>query len=343
MLRTLLVLSFCLVTATQLLFAATPVVHFDATYTIACNDVTPEDFAQSNPDERLIEARFQVSSLIRLGDENDLIQYFYRIENHCGSASVVDYVPKTTLSTPLAGNVGVEKKDELDLTFGATVATPFKEVPNVSGSAGASKKKSLALRYDLLPPMELLAASGTIARGHGVYFKLKPSNQTTLEGGKEFVVVFRVPCCWRAGLVHVQCRALGVDRGVMRTLDERKPSGLENFIVALHLNGDEEAKAIAENYVQAEVQLRHVVARNRDEINKRSYPTLGDKFGSFFSAVEPKIPSDWFARLVYSPPENALGEHSGHLPNAVLAAAKSYLDAKQSLLLLNGMTTLDPR
>jgi len=329
--------------ATQTLPAASPVVHFDATYTVACNDVTSEIFAQTNPNERMIEARFQVSSLIELGDEDDLIQYFYRIEYHGGSASVVDYFPKTTLSTQLAGNIGVEKKDETDLSLGATVTTPFKETPKITGSAGASKKKSMALRYDLLPPMELVASSGTIGRGRGVYFKLKPSNQTTLEGGKEFVVVFRVPCCWRTGLVHVKCRTLGVDRGVVRSLDEKKPSGMENFIVAIYLNGDEEAKLIAENYVRAELQLRRVVARSREEINKRSFPSFSDKFGSFFSAVEPKIPPDWFARLMYSRPENALGEYSAHLPDAVLAAADSYVDAKRSLLQFNRMTSNPPQ
>ena len=105
-------------------FAGPPAVQFDVRSVVECRDVTTAEFAATNPDERLVEARFQVSTLIQHGNADDLIQYLYRIESRQGTAQVVDYQPKTTLATDIIGNLGIENKREDAKSLGVTVSGP---------------------------------------------------------------------------------------------------------------------------------------------------------------------------------------------------------------------------
>ena len=51
-----------------------------------------------NPDEKLVEARIVVSSLIRSDSKSQVQEYFYRFENLQKGFRVVDYLPKTELT-----------------------------------------------------------------------------------------------------------------------------------------------------------------------------------------------------------------------------------------------------
>ncbi len=315
--------------------AASPNVAFDVAPTVECRDVTTEEFAHANPNERLVEATFQVSSLIR-GNEDDLIQFFYRIENPWRSVQVVDYLPKTTLTTDLAGNVGIEKKKEDIKNLGLNLSGAYGHMAGIAGTGNIGSKDNDCVHYELLPPMELLAASGTLDRGSGVYYKLKPSRRTTLEGGKEFVVVLRVPGAWRADRVHLHCFAQGYERGPVRSLDERTISGRGDFVVALYAAGDAEAKAAALTYASAEAQLRRVAVSSRRDIKKRNYPTVVHHFGALISVVDPKIPNGWLTKLLFAPGDGGLSEYVDRLPAEAKAAAVQYLNAKVELTRLNG-------
>src|SRR5688500_8382914 len=55
--------------------AEVPRVYFDMPFAVACRDVTPPEFYSANPGQKLIEARFEISSLLTSGDERDLAQY----------------------------------------------------------------------------------------------------------------------------------------------------------------------------------------------------------------------------------------------------------------------------
>src|SRR5688572_20576391 len=58
--------------------AEAPRVQFDLPYTVACRDVTPPNFAAVNPEQKLVEVRLAISSLVVAGEERDLTQYFIR-------------------------------------------------------------------------------------------------------------------------------------------------------------------------------------------------------------------------------------------------------------------------
>lgn len=311
-----------------------PRVRFDVGQLIECHDVTPDDFAESNPDERLVEAAIEVSTLIERGDDNDLLELLYRFESSGGSTRIVDYQPKTTLETQHAGNISIEEKTGSEQSIGATVPIPNKVAPKAGGSAGITKTKGTSTKTELLPPKQLLSASGTIRRGQGVYFKLKPSNRTTLEGSKRFVVVLRVPIEWRADLMHVQCRAMGHQRGVVRQFDEQVPCGAADFVVPLYARGDPTAKSAAEDYVRAEQQLRQIAYQQRAEIQRRSYGRGPNQYIALFSSSKPKIPKDWLVRLLLSPTTDRLSEFDKHLPSAVRECAVDFRETRAELLKL---------
>src|SRR5262245_61821301 len=92
--------------------AETPRVHFDMPFTIACRDVTSPEFTAANPNHKLIETRFEISTLLLAGEERDLAQLFIRIDSPERTVSVVDYLPKTFHESLHAKPIGVTKTDE---------------------------------------------------------------------------------------------------------------------------------------------------------------------------------------------------------------------------------------
>ncbi len=328
-------IAVALVGTTAVATAGPPQVQFDVACVVGCRDVTPAEAADSFAGDRLVEARFQVSSLIHSGREDDLLEFFYRFDSRSQTTQIVDYLPKTTLTTEYAGNIGIEKKKEDTKSFGLGLSGSWHHLLHVNGNGGAGTKSNDNVSYELLPPMELISAAGTLDRGTSLYFKLKPSPRTTLQGGKEFVVALRVPETWRAELIYIDCRAVGVSRGAIRPLDEKTTCGKSRFVVALYLDGDQQAKETASELVGAEAELRVAAAKHRREIEKRSYPTLAYKLGAVVSAVKPKIPKGWLDELI-------LGEVSGtspgfdqHLPKAVQSAVNEYVEIRQAFRRLN--------
>jgi len=322
--------------STTIAMAASDKVFFDLPRTTPCRDVTTAEFYLSNPSERLVEAHFQISSLIRSGGEDDLVQFFYRFDCLTPGAEVVGYLPQTTLTSDVAGTVGVQKINEDSKTLGLAVTGAFDHVVSGTGTGNLNSKNTTNIKYDLLPPLEMVAASGTLNRGTGVYFKLKPNSQSSLEGGKEFVVVLRVPHEWRGDMIQVQCQASGYRNTSTPPFEERGSIGGQRFLVALYMEGDEQAKQIAQRVATSEQQLRNLAIANRRAIEKQAYPTAAYRFGKLISAVEPKIPADWLNRVVFAPASADLEEYLDRLPDEVLAAAEQFVSAKRELALLTG-------
>lgn len=309
-------------------WATPPRVQFDVNSTVGCREVTPFLFSLQNPDEKWVEARLPVSAFIQRGSEEDLLQCVYHIVSSRQTMRIVDYAPKTTLASDTAGHIAIEEKAEKDqhMTMGLSTATsaPVK----VTTGADLGTKSQQSLRYELLPQMIPVAASGLSDRGYGVSFKLKPSRCASLEGAKEFALTFRVPRTWRADYVQLMCQATGVARGVVPPLTETAVCGTGRFTIALYAEGDAAAKAAADRLVRAESDLLRTVSANRREIAQRLYPSLAQKLG----VAEPLLPNDWTERLLYAaPPELAADKLGRRLPDEVRQAVAKYSLAKREL------------
>jgi hypothetical protein len=293
--------------------------------------VTTEEFSTANPDERLLEARLEVSSLIVQGHEENLLQYFYRITSPNRVLQIADYRPRTTPASEFAGNIGIEKRKERTRNLGLVVSGAWDYLINASGTGNMGSKDSSSVQYELVPPQESLAASGTIHRGYGVYFKLRRMRQSLLEGAKQFVLVLRAPRHWRGGYLHLHCQASGVQRRVVKPLDEEVCCGEAEFLLALYMEGDEESKGVAARFVDAAIRLRRTAARHRREIHRHNYPTILHEVGALIGAVEPRISDTWLSELLYASQEGRLQRITERLPDDVRHAAHGYLAARDTL------------
>jgi hypothetical protein len=308
-------------------------VAFDAPTTIAVRDVTSDEFRLAYPASRLIEVKIQISSLVRRGYERELQELFYRFDYPAPGVEVVDYLPKTTLSSDVVGNIGTEKRSEDCHTLGLTLSGAMQPFAG-SLMGNMTDKESESIRYEQLPPLETVAASGTLNRRTSVYFKLKATPRITLEGDKEFVVVLRVPAGWRGDYVYWGCQATGSRRRATRPFETSAPVGRRKFLLSLYLEGDEGARLAAERFSGAERQLRLAAVRYESQIAKRAVPTVAHRVGTWLTVVSPKIPEDWLDLLLVASPDTAPAALVPRLPEPVRQAAQEYVTAKQQLAAL---------
>ncbi|MFH1923282.1 MAG: hypothetical protein ABIP48_25755, partial [Planctomycetota bacterium] len=227
-------------------------VGFDVSYCVECRDVTPAEFAEANPDGKIIEARFQVSTLIRRGQEKDIKELMYVISSPERRLRVADFAPKTRVESPVTDAIEIIEKGEDATSLNGSVAVQIGPLEGVhlTPSAGVSKmkKQNLEWKYSRLPPKQLLLASGTTNREHGVFFKLKPSSQASLEGQREFICLFLVPKGWRGDYAYVDCTARPRNRSPWTTPEDY---GSKRVLVGLYLQGDAEAQEAVERLAHA--------------------------------------------------------------------------------------------
>jgi hypothetical protein len=316
--------------------ADAPIVQFDVAPMVGCRDVTTASFMQSNPDERLVEARFLISSLIQRGEEKDLNEFVYFIDSPRQSMTVEDYLPKTTLATDVVGSVCVEERQDRTRTFGLSGVGEVTGDIKVTANANSATTNGERMQYERLPPLELVSASGTMRRGTAAYFKLKPSTRSSLEGSKEFVLILRVPAKWRGDYVRITCTALGTNRGMVRHLDEEVKCGRGEFSVALYAEGDMDAKQVAAMHVEREREFRSTVSASHKLIQKHQSPNPARKFGQWLSVVEPSPPDAWFETILRNPAGENVDRYAKQLPANVRMAATSYQKSRQQLQKLSG-------
>lgn len=317
-------------------FAEPPRVVFDMPYAVSCRDVTPPEFAAANPQDKLVEVKLGISSLLQAGKEKDLSQYFIRMETPQRTMQIHDFLPKTAHES-LQGNTTITKNSETTYSLGINLTGHYQAFTGTAISPGISQKNGTCVKYDLMPPLETVTASGTILRSSGAYFKLKSSERNLLEGERDFALIVRVPRGWRGDYLHVRCEAEGIARGLISSFDQSQLCGQRDFLISLYLEGDVEARRTAEELSRAEVHLRNVAHTKAREIQQRSAPSFTSQLG-LTSGSSTAIPADWQAKLLFSHPSRV--SIPKRLPREVVQAAQEFQKAQQDLSLLSGWKML---
>jgi len=268
--RTFASFAFLVVFAAQAAIAGeAPRVQFDMPFAVACREVTPPEYAAANPGRKLVEARLAISSLLVAGEERDLTQFMIRVDSPLRSVVIADYLPKTLHQQKTSGPVTIQKSTERTAALGINLSGKY-ELMNLPGpSAGVGQKKTSSVKYDLLPPLEAVAASGTLDRSRAVYFKVKASPRHLLEGSREYAVVLEVPASWRMDTLRVRCQAEGIRRSFVSTFDEQITCGQRDFLVAIYQEGDEQARQA----VEVQVQGPKSVVQGQEQISSWSLKT----------------------------------------------------------------------
>lgn len=318
--------------------AAPPRVSFDLPPLASARDVTPEEFAAANPRERWIEIRVPLSVFLS-GSESELTEIQAELHLEAPHAQIVDYSPKTALTDRYAGSVEVQQIAESSRGAGLTVSGAEANV-KATGSADAAQKNAKTVKYQEIPAKEIVTASGTLRRGQGVYFKLRPTAATTVQGSHELSAIVRVPQSWRADVLYVACdaRAQRESGGFPSTPFETKAepfsAGTGRFQVALHLEGDEQAWRAARRFADADAELRTRMNEADRHVAAKVRPDLLQRIGTALDLTEPRMPADWRATLLASPEEVKRTAFRNALPPDLVEAGEIYWLAKDELVRL---------
>jgi hypothetical protein len=253
-------------------------VDFDVPFTIGCRSLSLKEHARDGAFD-LIEVVIPISARLRAGSERDLKQCVYTLIDPAEPEMLVvtDWLPRTELKSDYAKPI--QFSSERLGKIGISLAAHY--VIGATGDASGQLKSGVV--YEMLPPQETVLASGTVQYGHGVFFKLKPSTQTTLEGKKSFSAIFAVPRRWRGGCLKLDCEAIGLDRGIVSNLDREVPSGLASFYLALYLAGDDQAEGLAQRLGVREQELLDSMAQYRtmSALSHRSFSWSSWKWPKF--------------------------------------------------------------
>lgn len=191
-----------------------PVLEFDVPAAITCRDVTPADYRPVNAGDRLLEVRVPVSVVVLKGDVHRVREVIVEIDGAEAGLRVHDFAPDTHLASEQAKDFEVKRTEEhregIDASLGGAfpIAGATAHVtPSVT--AGKSTLTTSTVTETRLAPKQAVLVSGAVNRRQGVYFKLRQSSQTTLEGEHELSVTFVAPADWAGGDLQVECVGRG--------------------------------------------------------------------------------------------------------------------------------------
>ncbi len=229
-------------------------VEFDFARTGECRDVTPAERSAQYPNQRLVEFTLPISVRFRDVPLDDVDELTVEISGAATGMRVFDFAPATQLTSdiadPIETTTTTKSARSLDGSLGGALPIPYAaEVAHVSPTinAGISKGETTTEKLNRLPPKHAVVVSGTSSEGRGVFFKLKRSSQTSLEGVHEMAVTFIVPAGWRGGDVHVSCSA-GGQRKVL-FMKQSTTLGSEGDAVRLYLAGRGTLRRVAKPVV----------------------------------------------------------------------------------------------
>lgn len=240
--------------------AGKPEIAFDFGQTAECRDVTAEldDAAEiellQNANEKIVELNLRVSVHLLAGRIAAVDELRIEIGDCDRRIRVESFSPNTRLDSDFSEDITVTKTIEHGKSLGASLGgeapVPLGDVvahvlPSANG--GLSKREVQTEQLTRRAPQYAVVASGTINKEHGVFFKLRSSPQTTLEGTHEFAVRFVVPENWRGDSLRVCCTATGEEK----FLWTRQQATWTRTCapLAIYLAGDLDARLAAEEHV----------------------------------------------------------------------------------------------
>lgn len=326
------VFAMSLLLAFQVSFAAAndSVVRFDAPAMIAVRPVASERSHEAgSPSEKIIELLVPVTSEIGMRDRGNISSFRFDIVWNQQSYPLVSYSPKTQTVSDIEGLIDVEKNEDQAKGIGGTLNGRFPEMVSGSIKADLSSRTGSTIKYHERPQQDVLVASGTINRGCGVFFRFHPSKQTTLEGGRDLVIAFRVPKTWSGGVIKLKCSVTGKRRIIGSWSDSFEESCM--FVMPIYLEGDDQARAAARDFVDSETKLRI----NWDQLQNRV--TDGSSYLHRFSRSEDlqSLPPQWAHRLIQSGKDEYLEKYRSDLPPDLADVADQFVLARKGMFQLS--------
>lgn len=308
-------------------------VAFDVNPLVVARDVTQPGLLSHLPNSRQVETQLDVSALFSPGQEEQITEYTVRVLSRHEDVQVADFSPRTEMVSDVVGPMQITQDSDRNREGSIRGIGGYPGVGTVQGYAYGHDRNHETVAFEKRPSMELATASGTLARRRGVYFKVKQSTQSTLEGSRPFRIVFEVPRDWRADLLDIAIETVGID-----SYSNKRPRVLSvhRFVVAIYQEFDDAAAHAATNYMKQQRRLSSFARNYATAIEQRSYPTPLHKLGAKLDIYEPSIPQDWFEAIVHQPGTKYPMMKLSYLPVDLRVEILNYLDHKELLESLSG-------
>jgi len=218
-------------------------VSFDLPDAIECRDVTPREFAEAHPNLKVIEAKLRISARITHGTESAIVDFRYLITSPGKNLTFQEFPGNTLESTVADDHIEITKGTEKTTGTSADGHVAADHILVLGGAKSKSSKTTEQSHYKQVAPKNVILASGTTDREHGVFFKLRPSATGTLEGVKEFMFRATVPKSWRGDWCTINCCARAKKKSFFSSSVAH--AGGEMTDIGLFLVGDVEASELA--------------------------------------------------------------------------------------------------
>jgi len=314
-------------------------VHFDVNSSAPVRSLHPNGTFSQFPNSRLVAVDFDVSTLFQPGVAQSTREILIQCMSRREGVLIVDYSPKTELQTDVFGPMQVVQEQDASRDMALQGLAGYPGIGSATGSWNQSEFQRQSIQYAQRPSLELTLASGSLQRQRGVYFKIRPNSQSTLEGSKTFSLVLSVPANWRADLLDVTVQAAGIDPRAGR---RETVLAKQSFVIGIYQQNDAvAAQAIAE-YVKQQSNLSRSVKTYAKKIEQRTYPTPFHKLGAKLDLYEPEIPENWLDAVIYKPAGNSyatthqLQMRLAALPVDVRVAVMNFQDQKARIESLAG-------
>jgi hypothetical protein len=263
--RCLAILAALFVTSLAPAVAEETHILFDLPPAIECRDVTPDDFRAAHPTLKVIEGTLRISARVAQGSESQVVDFLYVIEGSSNSMRFQDYLPNTFLESTVADDLIAVTSGTENATGGGLKAQVVYKPVTVGADLSHNQKNTESSCYKKIVPRELVLASGTTNREHGVFFRLRPSRTASLEGAKEFTFLATVPLAWRGDLCVIDCTARAKKTSFFSS--SVVPAGDARTTVPLHLMGDTAAADLARAFRRAQENYALALsARDRENV-----------------------------------------------------------------------------
>ncbi len=311
-------------------FADEPPLLFDAPPVLGAVPTESDGTPAALPGAVRYEIVIPVSTLVMTRQDLPPYQVWCFCRSPQFPWQVVDYQPRTELTTPYVEPLQIDRQRETSHRVGINLTGRVESWGTAFANSELAGKEKETRRVTEAPPMMLLQASGTIDRGTGVYFKFRPSPQTTQEGSRDLRITVETPATWRGSILRLTCRA--------EPIDSRDPAarfGEAVFAIAVHRAGDKEAASSAVAFANAERKLRQVWFACRKHRTTADHDNAFrlDWIPSLLRSKRPHSCPPWSQlvdRIVFTADTEQAEESIRGLPKPLQASAHELLAARKA-------------
>lgn len=325
-----LVVSWILLSPSATLSAQEPV-RFDAPLVVSADPLPWEQsgYRPTISGTRLVSIRVSMSAQVPVTTQGRIDELMFQVRSASQQMRVLDHWPRTETASPIAGTIDVSNTDYQQQHFSLRAVAGSPGIGAAQGLAQRDTQRTTARNYAEKPQLSTHLSSGTIDRGRGVFWQLRPSPEQTIEGDRDYWLLCEVSEQWRGDLLEVTATA---SANPEHNDGNSRPLGNKRFMVAIYLAADEEAYQQAQRFVEYEQRLRQSAQRYQALISKRQAPTPLHRLAQSLDLTEPAIPKHWLDYVLYEPNLTYIDQKTAELPVDVRVAVLDYIDQKQVLL-----------